>query len=78
MSGVADNMTLIAIVFGVFLVAFIGLAVGVIIANKRLHGSCGGLANMKDEHGKPMCMACENPAPDCQRRREEEAAAAHE
>lgn len=71
-----ENLGLVGLVFGVFLVAFAGLAIGVIISNRRIQGSCGGLANMKDEQGNPMCMACQNPSPDCQKRREEEAAAA--
>lgn len=74
MSGIGENLLLIAIVFGVFLIAFIGLAIGVIISNRRLQGSCGGLANMKDEQGNAMCMACEKPSEDCRRRIEEAAA----
>ena len=49
----------------VFLCAVGGMAVGVLIAGKRIQGSCGGLANMRDEHGKPMCMACEDMSKDC-------------
>ena len=45
------------LVFGIF---FICLAVGVIFSNKRLKGSCGGLANMTSENGKSMCEICPN------------------
>ena len=48
--------------FGIF---FICLAVGVIFSNKRLKGSCGGLANMTSENGKSMCEICPNNGSEC-------------
>jgi hypothetical protein len=50
------------LVFGIF---FICLAVGVIFSNKRLKGSCGGLANMTQENGKSMCEICPNNGAEC-------------
>ncbi|MGI9429519.1 MAG: (Na+)-NQR maturation NqrM [Bythopirellula sp.] len=50
---------------GIFAVALTGMAIGVILSNRRLKGSCGGLANMKDSQGNTICDACTNPAPDC-------------
>ena len=50
------------LVFGIF---FISLAVGVIFSNKRLKGSCGGLANMNGENGKSMCEICPNNSSEC-------------
>jgi hypothetical protein len=50
----------------VFAVAIAGMAVGTIIAGRRLKGSCGGLAGLHDEHGNPFCEACSNPAADCE------------
>ncbi|MEM8944878.1 MAG: (Na+)-NQR maturation NqrM [Planctomycetota bacterium] len=49
----------------VFVVALAGMAIGVIISNRRLKGSCGGLANMKDSKGNTICDGCTNPSPDC-------------
>ncbi len=49
----------------VFLVAVTAMAVGVIVSNRRIKGSCGGLANLRDEHGNTMCEACTNPSPEC-------------
>lgn len=49
----------------IFAVALAGMAVGVIISNRRLKGSCGGLASMKDSKGNTICDACTNPSPDC-------------
>ena len=51
------------LVFGIF---FICLAVGVIFSNKRLKGSCGGLANMTGEDGKSMCEICPNNESSCE------------
>lgn len=49
----------------IFAVALAGMAIGVIISNRRLKGSCGGLANMKDSKGNTICDACTNPSPEC-------------
>lgn len=39
----------------VFALVITGMAVGVIFSNRRIQGSCGGLANMSDDFGQPMC-----------------------
>ena len=44
----------------VFLIAVAGMAVGVIISNRRLKGSCGGVSGTTDEQGNPMCQLCTN------------------
>ncbi len=49
----------------IFAVALTGMAIGVIISNRRLKGSCGGLANIKDSQGNTVCDGCTNPSPDC-------------
>jgi uncharacterized protein len=53
------------IVFLVFALAVAGMAIGVIISRKSLKGSCGGLANLRDEQGRTMCEACVQPSPEC-------------
>ena len=55
----------ILITIGVFTVAIAGMAIGVILSNRRLKGSCGGLANMRDSQGNTLCEGCANPSPDC-------------
>lgn len=50
---------------GVFAAAIVGLAVGLILRGKALPGSCGGLAGMRDEHGRPMCPSCTTPPEEC-------------
>ena len=49
----------------VFLLAFAGMAAGVILSNRRLKGSCGGLAGLRDEAGNVLCESCGTPSPDC-------------
>ena len=55
-------------------IAFSGLAIGVILSNRRIQGSCGGLANFKDAAGNSICEACSEPAPECKKLIEEYAA----
>ncbi|MCA9068082.1 MAG: FAD:protein FMN transferase, partial [Planctomycetaceae bacterium] len=50
---------------GVFLLAVALMSVGVIFSNRRITGSCGGLAGLKDDSGRTLCDACTNPAPEC-------------
>ena len=42
-----------------------GMAVGVIFRNKPLLGTCGGLGNMRDELGMPMCDCGAAPGDVC-------------
>lgn len=54
------------ITFTVFLVTIIAMAVGVILSNKELKGSCGGLGKLMGEN----CMFCEKKT-SCIKKREE-------
>ncbi len=58
-------MAIYLITAAFFAVAIAGLAAGVIFSNRRLKGSCGGLANMRDSKGDVMCHACSDPRPEC-------------
>ncbi len=49
----------------VFVIAIVGMAIGVIVSNRRLKGSCGGLANLRDEHGEITCAICGDPSESC-------------
>ena len=66
-----STFLLAAAVFGV---AILGMSIGVILAGRRLRGSCGGLAGLKDERGNPLCDACTNPAEKCEELRRQIAA----
>ena len=55
----------ILIAAAVFAVAIGLMAVGVVFSNRRIRGSCGGMANLRDEHGRVMCDACSTPSEDC-------------
>lgn len=49
------NMEIFAITVSVFVIAFFGMAIGVIIADKRIKGSCGGISTIM---GKSACDIC--------------------
>lgn len=49
-------MNILMITMGVFLVAFAGMAIGVIISDKVIKGSCGGIATLMG--GKSACDIC--------------------
>ncbi|QDT69035.1 hypothetical protein MalM25_19610 [Planctomycetes bacterium MalM25] len=65
-------MNTFLITLAVFLIALAGMAVGVILSNRRIKGSCGGLNNFKDSVGNPICDACTNPSPTCRGERAEQ------
>lgn len=41
--------------FLIFAFVMLGMALGVIFSGRAIKGSCGGLGNMRDELGRPMC-----------------------
>ena len=57
------NMQLFFFTFFVLLLAFFGMAVGVIFANKELKGSCGGISNIP---GMKSDCSCSSP---CEKRK---------
>ena len=71
--GALGTFILAAIVFGI---AVAGMAAGVMLSNRRLRGSCGGLSGLKDEHGNPLCDACTHPSAECEELRKQVASAA--
>jgi len=56
--------------------AICGMGAGVILSNRRLKGSCGGLAGMTDAAGRPICDGCTNPSQECAEFRDKVQAAA--
>lgn len=66
-SATADNPVLATVLAaaGIFGLAIIGMAVGVIFSNRSIKGSCGGLANMPGQGGKSICDLCTVPAEEC-------------
>ncbi len=58
----------------VFAIALAGMGIGVILSNRRIKGSCGGLAGFKDEQGNSICEACTNPSPTCSGKPEQQEA----
>lgn len=58
----------------VFAVAALGLGAGVLLGRASIRGSCGGLAGLRDEHGRTLCEACTDPQTDCRRTESAQAA----
>ncbi len=57
-------MPLLLLVIVAFSIAMIGMAVGVILSNRALRGSCGGVAVLGPD-GEPMtCGDCNCKLPD--------------
>jgi hypothetical protein len=48
-------MNIVLVTVLVFAVAFLGMAIGVIISNRRIKGSCGGIANLMGTSGCDVC-----------------------
>lgn len=44
--------------FAAFGLALLAMSIGVIVSNRRIRGSCGGLSAWRDSIGNPMCEAC--------------------
>ena len=65
-------MKLFLISAAVILFAMLGMAVGVILSNRRLRGSCGGLAGREDEHGRTACDLCTSPSKECEKKRSQD------
>lgn len=58
-------MTLFLSALVVFALVIAGMAVGVILGNRRITGSCGGLANLQAADGEPMCECGARPGDSC-------------
>lgn len=57
--------TIILLTLIVFAVALLGMATGLILSNRRLRGSCGGMAGIRDRDGNTLCDLCSDPSPEC-------------
>ena len=64
-------MTLFLSALVVFALVIAGMAVGVILGNRRITGSCGGLANFQAGDGEPMCECGARPGDSCGARGED-------
>ena len=60
--GLIELLILIGIVAIVFGAVIAAMAIGVIVSNRRIQGSCGGLSTMR---GDSPCMACGGTPKDC-------------
>ncbi len=60
----------------IFAIALCGLGIGVILSNRQLKGTCGGLQGLKDASGQSMCELCTTPKEECEEYRKQIAQAA--
>ena len=58
--------------FGIFVLFFIGMALGLLVQNKPLKGSCGGIANLL---GGSDCQFCGGNPNKCEQRQKDEPSA---
>ncbi len=63
-------MTIFIATFIILIIAVLAMALGVIFSNRRIEGSCGGLASL----GIDKACDCDRP---CERRRKLDAARRH-
>ena len=56
-------MTIFLLTFAVFLLALGGMAVGVIVSDRRIRGSCGGLGALPGLEDGDCAGACRRPCP---------------
>ena len=68
--GMSPYLSTFLLAATVFLIAIVGLAAGVILSNKTLKGSCGGIEGQKDEEGRSICEMCTTPPEECDQMKE--------
>ena len=51
-------MKLFLVTLALIVLALLGMAMGVLVAGKRLKGSCGGLSAAMNEQGERVCGIC--------------------
>lgn len=61
----SDSWVLFVAAGILFLVAVGGMAIGVLVSNREIKGSCGGLASMPGSDGKSICELCSIPREEC-------------
>ncbi len=49
----------------VFSLALVGMSLGVILSDRQIHGSCGGLSHIRGKHGKVACDGCPSGGKNC-------------
>lgn len=62
----ADKRMPFIAALAIFLLAVLGMSVGVLLRNRAIKGSCGGLASMSGQDGKSICELCTVPKEKCQ------------
>lgn len=68
----SDGLIVVLVTFVVFGLAIAGMAIGVIVSNRQLKGSCGGLSAMAGKETSSPCSLCSKPATACPKKQEME------
>ncbi len=63
--GDGNALAVLLITFVAFALLLFAMAVGVIFGRRSISGSCGGLANVKNDDGSVSCSLCSNPDDAC-------------
>ena len=53
--------------FLIFSLVMLGMSLGVIFSGRTIKGSCGGLGNLRDERGRPLCECGSSSGSLCER-----------
>ncbi|MCA9029784.1 MAG: FAD:protein FMN transferase [Planctomycetaceae bacterium] len=62
----ASPLFTVLVTIAAFALAMLGLALGYLIKNRLLKGTCGGLQNFHGQDGKSACELCAKPREECQ------------
>jgi thiamine biosynthesis lipoprotein len=65
-----NPLVVLAITFVAFAVALFAMAIGVLFGRRAISGSCGGLANSRNNDGSVSCSLCSNPDDACKELRQ--------
>ncbi len=60
-----STMFILVVSFAVFAIAILAMAVGAIVSQKTIKGSCGGISATTGADGSFNCSVCQNPVSDC-------------
>ncbi len=58
-------MVIFVVTLLAFSLAVFGMSLGVILSDRRIKGSCGGLSHLGGKHGKVACEGCPSGGKNC-------------
>ncbi|MEO1529740.1 MAG: FAD:protein FMN transferase [Planctomycetota bacterium] len=67
----AKWLPLAGLSFAAFVILLVAMGIGVLLRNKPISGSCGGIASKTAEDGSTSCSLCSNPSNACKELRDQ-------